>query len=85
MRTLWYAAGVAVAAVALAACSPTESAPEPAPSSSAPAEHGSLAHCLSEHGIQAPPGPAATAPPGVDPATWQKAMQACSTFAPGPG
>jgi hypothetical protein len=83
MRPLWYAAGIVATAAALTACSPSESGPQPVPSSTSP-EHGSLAHCLSEHGIEATPGPAATAPPGVDQDAWQRAMQACATLAPGP-
>ena len=54
-------------------------------------EHGAYAHCLNEHGVTEPPGPAvgpapgpAAPPPGVDPATWDTAMQACATLAPGP-
>ncbi|MHC9294448.1 hypothetical protein ACRCUN_18435 [Mycobacterium sp. LTG2003] len=82
MRRVWMAAATLAAATALAACSSSD--PEPAPTSEAPAEHGSYAHCLSEHGVPAPPGPAASAPPGVDPSIWQQAMQACSTLAPGP-
>lgn len=51
---------------------------------SAAAGHGSLAHCLSEHGVPTTPGLAVGPPPGVDPGTWQRAMQACSSLAPGP-
>ena len=84
---------VAATAALIAGCtsSPTPSAPtsiSPAPSStttgSSP-EHGSLAHCLHEHGVQDSGGTAVLGPPpGVDPGTWNKAMQACSTLAPGP-
>ncbi len=46
--------------------------------------HGSFAQCLHEHGVDesavSPAGP----PAGVDPGTWQAAMQACNTLAPGP-
>ncbi len=45
--------------------------------------HGSLAQCLTEHGVPAAPGPAGP-PPGVDPGAWNEAMQACATYAPGP-
>ena len=82
MHVIRCAAGILAAALALTACSSSESGP--APTSTAPAEHGSWAHCLSEHGVQAPPGPIAGPPAGVDPDTWQQAMQACSTLAPGP-
>jgi len=44
-----------------------------------------LAHCLTEHGVPAAPGPMMGAPPGVDQQTWDQAMQACSTLGPGPG
>ena len=50
----------------------------------APTGHGSLAQCLSEHGVPSAPGPAAGPPPGVDPDTWDKAMQTCASLAPGP-
>lgn len=54
-------------------------------------EHGALAECLNEHGVEEPsspetgpaPGPA-PAPPGVDQDTWEDAMQACSSLGPGP-
>ena len=69
----------ALALLALAGCSSKPSAP-PAPST----EHGGFAHCLNEHGVTestvSPAGP----PAGVDQDTWDKAMQACSSLAPGP-
>ena len=87
MRGIWLAAGV-VAAGMLAGCASEPPAPDPpaeqTTTSVAPSGHGSLAHCLSEHGVPAAPGPAAGPPPGVDPDTWNRAMQACSSFAPGP-
>ncbi len=47
-------------------------------------EHGSFASCLTEHGVDesaaSPVGP----PADVDQETWDKAMEACSTLAPGP-
>lgn len=54
-------------------------------SGSAPA-HGGLAECLRANGVTDTAGPGAVlgAPPGVDPATWDAAMKACSTLAPGP-
>lgn len=84
MRAIRLAVATA-AAVLLAACS-TETPPaEQSPTSIAPSSgHGTLAHCLSEHGVPSAPGPAVGPPPGVDPATWQQAMQACSSLAPGP-
>ena len=82
MRTAWLAAGV-VAAGILAGCSSSPPAQQ-STTSEAPTGHGSLAQCLSEHGVPAAPGPAAGPPPGVDPGTWDEAMQSCSTLAPGP-
>lgn len=65
--------------LALAGCGSQPSAP-PAPST----EHGGFAHCLNEHGVTestvSPAGP----PAGVDQDTWDKAMKACSSLAPGP-
>ncbi|MBS1691953.1 MAG: hypothetical protein JST91_07015 [Actinobacteria bacterium] len=85
MRPLCCAALIAAAGL-LAGCSSTAPAPEPSPTSdTAPASgHGALAQCLSEHGVPAAPGPSAGPPPGVDAATWDDAMRACSTLAPGP-
>ncbi|WP_293305901.1 hypothetical protein [Mycolicibacterium sp.] len=53
---------------------------------SAPGAHGNLADCLHAHGVPESAGPAVVLgpPEGVDPATWDQAMKACSTFAPGP-
>jgi hypothetical protein len=83
MRARSLAAGVAAVGL-FAACS-TSTPDQPATSTSvAPTGHGTLAHCLSEHGVPTAPGPAVGPPPGVDPATWQHAMQACSSLAPGP-
>lgn len=60
------------------------SAPQAPP---APAAHGGLAECLKGQGVADAGGPAAVLgpPAGVDQATWDKAMQACSSLAPGPG
>jgi hypothetical protein len=82
VRYLWLAAGVTAAL--LAGCSSTEPAPSPSTTSAVPSGHGSLAHCLSEHGVPAAPGPAAGPPPGVSDQTWKQAMEACSSLAPGP-
>jgi hypothetical protein len=83
MRVRPIAVGLAAAGL-LAACS-SNTPPQQQPSTSVtPAGHGSLAHCLSEHGVPAAPGPAAGPPPGVDESTWRSAMQACSSLAPGP-
>ncbi|OBF16263.1 hypothetical protein A5727_13980 [Mycobacterium sp. ACS4331] len=79
----WIAAALAVTVVG---CGSEPSPADPTETSQAPgtSEHGSLAHCLHEHGIDesavSPAGP----PPGVDPGTWDKAMQACSPLGPGP-
>ncbi|WP_110317524.1 hypothetical protein [Mycolicibacterium moriokaense] len=75
---------VFAAAGLVAACSANTPAPAQSSTSVAPTGHGGFAHCLSEHGVPAPPGAAAGPPPGVDKDTWQRAMQACSTLAPGP-
>ncbi|VEG38740.1 Uncharacterised protein [Mycolicibacterium flavescens] len=61
----------------------TSEAPVQTTTSETPAGHGSLAQCLSDHGVPAAPGPAGP-PPGVDAEAWNEAMQACATFAPGP-
>ena len=47
-----------------------------------PTGHGGFAHCLSEHGAPTAPGPRRSAA-GVDQDTWHRAMQACSSLAPG--
>jgi hypothetical protein len=74
-----------VAAGFLVACS-TSTPDQPATSTSVtPTGHGTLAHCLGEHRVPTAPGPAVGSPPGVDPATWQQAMQACSSLALGLG
>jgi ABC-type glycerol-3-phosphate transport system substrate-binding protein len=80
------AAAIMAAAAMLTACASDEPGPsEPTGSQTkTPSGHGSYAHCLSEHGVSAPPGPVVGAPPGVDPQTWQEAMDACATLAPGP-
>jgi hypothetical protein len=82
MRRAWLAAG-AVAVEILAGCSSSPPAQQ-STTSVTPTGRGSLAQCLSEHGVPAAPGPAADSPPGVDPAMWNEAMQSCSSLAPGP-
>jgi hypothetical protein len=83
MRLSWLAAGATAAAI-LAGCSSDPQQPTTTESDVAPTGHGSLAQCLSEHGVPAAPGPATGPPPGVDPDTWHQALQACSSLAPGP-
>lgn len=79
------AALVAGCAPSPAPSQPTAISPAPSTSSSTTPEHGSLAHCLHEHGIPDSAGTAVLGPPpGVDPGTWDEAMKACSTLAPGP-
>lgn len=82
----------AAAALLIAGCSSdagqdaptTTSVPQPPPG---PATHGGLAECLKGQGVADAGGPAAVLgpPAGVDQATWDKAMRACSSLAPGPG
>jgi len=83
VRAKSIAAGL-VAAGLLAACSSNTPPSEQTSTSVAPTGHGGFAHCLSEHGVPAAPGPAAGPPPGVDQDTWHRAMGACSSLAPGP-
>ncbi|WP_371870870.1 hypothetical protein [Mycolicibacterium hippocampi] len=92
MRRPVIVAALAAAGVAAAACTAPEdppNGPDTAPTSTSTSVtpsvgHGSLAYCLSQHGMPAPPGPTADAPPGVDPAAWEQAMAECSSLAPGP-
>jgi len=74
---------VFAAAGLLAACSSNTPPPQQSPPSDAPTGHGGFAHCLSEHGVPTGPGPAGP-PPGVDQASWHRAMEACASLAPGP-
>jgi hypothetical protein len=80
------ALAVAATALVVAGCSSASTPPETSPPASAPAGHGSLAECLQTHGVSdAGGGPAVLGPPaGVDQESWDKAMKACSTLAPGP-
>ncbi len=84
----------AAAVLGLAGCGSEDTTGTTEPASTTPptatpatetTEHGGFAHCLNEHGVTestvSPVGP----PPGVDPGTWDKAVQACSSLAPGPG
>lgn len=73
------------AALILTACSGKQAPSEPA-TTAPPTAHGSLAECLKAHGVPESSGPAAVLgpPAGVDPGTWDGAMKACSTLAPGP-
>jgi hypothetical protein len=77
-----------VAAVAMtAACSPNAAPPAEPSTSVAPdgaTGHGAFAKCLADNGVPAERGGQLGAPPGVDQDTWHKAMQACSSLAPGP-
>lgn len=74
-------------ALQLAACAGKQEPPQPSGTDSPPpAAHGSLAECLTSHGVSESGGPAVVLgpPAGVDPGTWDRAMKACSTLAPGP-
>ena len=77
--------GIAAAGI-LAGCSSNPPAEQSTTEKSevAPTGHGSLAQCLSEHGVPAAPGPIPGRRQGVDPDTWNEAMQTCSSLAPGP-
>ncbi len=81
---------VVAAGLLLAGCSSKPSAPgtpDSSPTPSAPAAHGGFADCLKNHGVTDAGGPAVVLgpPADVDPGTWDSAMQACSSLAPGPG
>lgn len=81
--------GAAACAALLAGCSSQADRETPSTSSApqTPAAHGGLAECLKGQGVTDAGGPAAVLgpPAGVDQATWDAAMKACSSFAPGPG
>ena len=81
------AAAMIATALLSTACSSGRTPPEPTADTPAPtAQHGSLAECLRAQGVPESAGPAAVLgpPSGVDESTWEQAMQACSTLAPGP-
>jgi hypothetical protein len=91
------ALGVAAAAAAmLVGCTPTPAPSQPtvisparsttsATTSVIPSDHGSLAHCLHEHGVPDSAGSAVLGPPAdVDPGVWDQARKACSPLEPGP-
>lgn len=93
MRTKTLVTALGAAAL-IAGCSsnpskaPETKAPDTSPSAptSSQVQHGALAGCLHDHGVPDSAGPAVLGPPaGVDQATWDSAMKACSTLAPGPG
>ncbi|WP_163748618.1 hypothetical protein [Mycolicibacterium helvum] len=95
MRSRVLVAAAAATAI-LAGCAPAPSPSQPtvispAPSTTSattgtsPAEHGSLAQCLHQHGVPDSAGPAVLGPPaGVDPGLWDQARKACSPLEPGP-
>jgi hypothetical protein len=100
MRSMAIGVATAAAAI-LAGCAPTPDPSQPtvispAPgttglattsstASPAPAEHGSLAQCLHQHGVPDSAGPAVLGPPaGVDPGVWDQARKACTSLEPGP-
>ena len=76
-------AAVIAGVLLVAGCSskPADKEPETPPTG-----HGNLAECLKSHGVQDSGGPAVLMgpPAGVDQGTWDKAMQSCSSLAPGP-
>ena len=85
MRALKTAAAVG-AALLIAACSSKQTPPQPATDADSQPVHGSLADCLKANGVAETGGaPVVLGPPtGVDQATWDTAMKACATLAPGP-
>jgi hypothetical protein len=85
MRTLRTAATLS-AALLIAACSAKEAPPQPATDGDAHPAHGSLADCLKSNGVaETGSVPVVLGPPnGVDQATWDTAMKACASLAPGP-
>ncbi len=78
---------ILVTALLLAACSSKQTPPQPDTGEHVPASHGSLAECLKANGVPDAGGQAVLLgpPAGVDQSTWDKAMKACATLAPGPG
>ena len=76
--------GLIACVLFIAGCSSKSESP-PAETTT-PTVHGSLAECLHANGVPKSAGPAVVLgrPDGVDQATWDKAMQACSTLGPGP-
>jgi len=85
VRFVALAAGLAAAGL-LVGCSSNTPPPEQSSTSVsvAPTGHGGFAYCLTEHGVPTAPGPAVGPPPGVDQDTWHRAMESCSSLAPGP-
>ena len=90
IRTRFLASIGAMLVIAGCSSKPAEpsspESPSPSSSSSSPSSHGNLADCLHAHGVPESAGPAAVLgpPAGVDQATWDQAMTACSQMAPGP-
>ncbi len=85
MRALRTTAAM-VAVLLAAACSAKQEPAQPAGGDAQPV-HGSLADCLKANGVTETGGaPVVLGPPaGVDQGTWDTAMKACSSLAPGPG
>ena len=82
-RLVGLVAAACILGIAVGGCSSKRDT-TPAPSESA--SHGGLAECLKAHGVQDAGGQAVLMgpPAGVAPDTWDQAMKACSTLAPGP-
>ena len=85
MKALRTAAALS-AGLLIAGCSAKQAPPQPATDGDAHPVHGSLADCLKSNGVTETGGaPAVLGPPaGVDPGTWDTAMKACASLAPGP-
>lgn len=83
-------AALAAAALLMSSCASTDKPSQPDGDRESPSPtteaHGSLAECLQSHGVSDAGGPAAVLgpPAGVDQATWDEAMKACASLAPGP-
>ncbi len=86
MTALRTAAAVS-AALLVAACSSNQAPSQPTTADwEPPPAHGTLADCLKANGVAETGGaPVVLGPPaGVDQGTWDTAMKACATLAPGP-
>lgn len=79
-------AGAICAALLVASCSGKQEPSQPTTGADVHPAHGSLADCLKANGVTESGGtPVVLGPPeGVDQSTWDSAMKACASLAPGP-